>query len=191
MEETGHGIMLLVRIGTLREDIKEIKLYTSYYIKKDIIKFLKSYCLPVTSYEDWYKEYLIDDSYLFIVFENNLTEGIKKCIQDRIISHGISSIPIRSFKEKPGTLYIYSNEIGWEICSSSQFSYWIDFMMHSFLKVFTLYVKSNKFEDDVEFEYFIKFSGIKIKKEKQNTELKNFVLSLISVTLDSCFVKVK
>ena len=51
MEETGHGIMLLVRIGTLREDIKEIKLYTSYYIKKDIIKFLKSYCLPVTSYE--------------------------------------------------------------------------------------------------------------------------------------------
>ena len=175
----------------LREEMNEMKLYTSYYIKKDILKFLKTYCLPIIPYKDWYKGFLIDDSYLSIVFANNLTEGIKKCICDLITSDDIHSIPLRSFKEKPGTLYIYSNEIGWEICSSSQFSSWIDFIMHSFLKVFILYETSNKLEDEVKFDYFIKISGTKIKKERQNTELKKFVLSLISVSLDSCFVKVK
>ena len=173
----------------LREEMNEMKIYTNYYIKKDVVKFLKCHCIPNVCFEDWYKQFSIDDSYLHIVFEKDLTEGVKKCINDRIIVEGIHSLPIRSFKEKPGTLYIYSNEIGWEICSSSQFSSWIEFLLHCFIKEFTLYEETNEFEDDLGYTYFLKISNTKMKKEKQNTEIKNFLLSLISVTLDSCFVK--
>ena len=54
----------------LREEMNVMKIYTNYYIKKDVVKFLKSYCIPDVYFEDWYsryKQFSIDDSYLHIV----------------------------------------------------------------------------------------------------------------------------
>ena len=132
-------------------------------------------------FEDWVKQITINDDQLQKVFLNNLTDGIKECLSDSIKLYGTDVIPIQSIKKRSGTLYIYSKECNdWEICTQPKLSFCIATITNEFAKAFIQYKSVTLLEDERSFDYFVKVSGIKIKKEKQYTEIKAFLLSLLS-----------
>ena len=172
----------------LKEEIQEIKLQKPRN-KKDIISFLNSMSLnsSIIFFEDWLNYINVNELHLQKVFSSDLTEGIKKCLFDLIMNQTIELLPIRSFKEKPGCLYIYSKKTKtWEILTIEYFQFCIDFIIQQFSKAYIIYQSNNIFEDDLGLTYFIKISGTKIKKEKQLLEIKMFLISTIIVPLESC-----
>ena len=165
--------------------------YTRYYMKKDVIHFLKYYCASSESFKSWCQKItIIDDIYLQEVFENNLTDGIKTYLSDRISLEGIDSLPFRSVREKAGILYILTETATeWQICSHDDFEFFINAISHAFTKSFVNYQKRINLDDDLGLLYLMKITGAQIKKEKQNIEIKSFIISLITVTLESIYLK--
>ena len=172
----------------LKEEIDELK----QYIKKDEIKKeeivnkgVKNYRKCDIFFEDWINKIFVNEDQLQKVFLNDLTDGIKCCLSDQIDLDGIDFVPIQLVKNKSSNFYIYSNENNeWEICSQSKLLSCIVSISHKFAKSFIQYQKETILDYDLGFEYFVKIAGTKIKKDKQCTEIKNFLLSLLT-TLES------
>lgn len=168
----------------LKEEIDELK----QYIKKEEIKkeevvnkCAKSYRKCDIFFEDWINKISVNEDQLQKVFLNDLTDGIKCCLSDQIDLDGIDFIPIQLVKNKSSNFVIYSNENNeWEICSQSKLLSCIVSISHKFAKSFIQYQKETILEHDLGFEYFVKIAGTKIKKDKQCTEIKNFLLSLLT-----------
>ena len=168
----------------LKEEIDELK----QYIKKEEIKkeevvnkCAKIYRKCDIFFEDWINKISVNEDQLQKVFLNDLTDGIKCCLSDQIDLDGIDFIPIQLVKNKSSNFVIYSNENNeWEICSQSKLLSCIVSISHKFAKSFIQYQKETILEHDLGFEYFVKIAGTKIKKDKQCTEIKNFLLSLLT-----------
>ena len=193
MQEMRQMLETLTRQYTLlKEEIQEIKKSQKPRNKKDIISFLNSMLQQhsIVFFEDWLNSISINNVYLQKVFSSDLTEGIKNCLLDLIINQPIDLLPLRSFKEKPGYLYIHSKKTKlWEILTMESFQSCIDLIIQQFVKAYIIYQNENILEDDLGLIYFIKISGTKIKKEKQLLELKLFLISTITETLESCFTQ--
>lgn len=168
----------------LKEEIDELK----QYIKKEEIKkeevvnkCAKIYRKCDIFFEDWINKISVNEDQLQKVFLNDLTDGIKCCLSDQIDLDGIDFIPIQLVKNKSSNFVIYSNKNNeWEICSQSKLLSCIVSISHKFAKSFIQYQKETILEHDLGFEYFVKIAGTKIKKDKQCTEIKNFLLSLLT-----------
>jgi hypothetical protein len=94
----------------LKKEVNRIKSITNIKFKKNILEYLNYLPPPNHSFKEWLKTFQITYDYLTIVFEGDLIDGIKKCLEDKIAKEGINSIPIKYFKEKPEYMFIYTDE---------------------------------------------------------------------------------
>ena len=175
----------------LIERVNRLETNNQYRVKRNTDDFLKKVPIPEKTYNEWIKTFQVKMSHLEEVFEFNLTDGMKKCIHDRIIQEGLECIPIRSFKEKQGILYIYTNEKennSWEICSDESFNKMIEFVEHEITRSFCLWKKDQTDElidKEKEMFYLLKITGLKINRDRQKSDLKSWILSKVNIFLDT------
>jgi len=94
----------------LQTEMNNIKHQLTNRIKRDIGEYLQYDQRPICTFLQWVNSFVITDKILHTVFDNDLVEGIKQSIDERIQNEGIFSIPIRIFKEKPDWIFIYTDE---------------------------------------------------------------------------------
>jgi hypothetical protein len=59
------------------------------------------------TFKDWLNSFEITNEHLNMIFENDLLEGIKMCLNEKIEKEGAMNIPFRFFKEKPDNIFVY------------------------------------------------------------------------------------
>lgn len=103
-------LQLSRKCDNLQIEVNHLKSQFTTKLKRDISEYLQYDTRQKYTFLDWVKTFTITDEILTIIFETDLTEGIKKCIDDRLQLEGVFSIPIRVFKEKPDWIFVYTNE---------------------------------------------------------------------------------
>jgi len=104
-------MQLSEKCETLQNEVSSLKTKFSTRLKRDIADYLQYDQRPTHTFLEWVTSFTVTDEILQLVFDTDLTEGVKKCIENRILEGGgIYSIPIRVFKEKPDYIFIYTNE---------------------------------------------------------------------------------
>ena len=95
---------------------------------------------PNIIFQDWCKKTITTFEHLSHVFEHDITAGMKCCFRDYFKLN--TPIPICAFKQKPGTIYIWSidsddsSDMKWKIMDSITYTKWIDRVAHRFLEIF-------------------------------------------------------
>ena len=103
-------LQLSKKCETLQTEVTGLKTKFSTRLKRDIADYLQYDQRTTYTFLEWVNSFVVTNEILNLVFETNLMDGIKKCIEDRIKEEGIYRIPIRVFKEKPDYIFIYTNE---------------------------------------------------------------------------------
>jgi hypothetical protein len=103
-------MQLSKKCETLQNEVASLKTKFSTRLKRDIADYLQYDQRPAHTFLEWVTSFDVTDEILHMVFDTDLTEGVKKCIDDRITEEGVYSVPIRVFKEKPDYIFIYTNE---------------------------------------------------------------------------------
>jgi len=103
-------LQLSKKCESLQSDVNNLKAQYSRRLKRDIAEYLEYDQRPKYTFLEWVSSFVITDEILLTIFEIDLFEGIKKCINDRIQSEGVFSIPIRVFKDKPDYIFVYTDE---------------------------------------------------------------------------------
>ena len=194
-QELFHLVQTLaLQCKILTEKITKLEANNTYRIKRNAMSFLHNAPVPKVLFDYWINHFEINSKHLDEIFEYNLTNGMKKCISDRISNEGLTNIPIRAFKEKPGILYIYtdnneghdndSNKARWIICTKQSFSDLIDQINNEITRCFCQW---QNIQDEIDYEgqiaCSIKISGLKINKDKQKLDIKAHILSIIQISL--------
>jgi hypothetical protein len=129
--------------------------------KKQILDYLQERPAPISAI-DLFRTFTITREHLEIVFEDDLTAGIKACIKSHIQKH--PSFPICAFTQKTNTLYVYdivsmndtseSGAIKWHIITTVELDKLISILSFKFLQAFVVWKKENcpKVETEVIYE---------------------------------------
>ena len=66
--------------------------------------------IPPMTFEDWFRNIKASETDMIKVLNGDLTDGILSCLHNAITAQSSEHIkfPIRCFKQKPGTFYVYS-----------------------------------------------------------------------------------
>ena len=178
---------LALQCKILTEKVSKLEANSTYHIKRNANGFLQNAPVPKELFEIWIKKFEINLKHLKEIFEYNLTNGIKKCLSDRISNEGLTNIPIRAFKEKPGVLYIFTetdNKGNWIVCPKETFSIIIDEVNNEIIRVFCQWQSDQEeFDYDRQIACSTKISGLKINKERQIVDIKAHILSIIQISL--------
>lgn len=127
--------------------------------KKQILDYLQEH--PATSSAiDLFRTFNISRAHLEIVFEDDLSAGIKACIKTHL--QGVS-LPICAFTQKPNTLYVYdtisqndsldSVSRKWHIMTNAELDKLISILSFKFLQSFMAWKKENCPQVETEYIY--------------------------------------
>ena len=156
----------------LKDEIKKMK---ENPIKKSTKQLLEVY-IPDVTYDDWVKLFTVNYSHVKMVFDYDLTEGIKMCINQRLDNEGYDTIPIQSKQKK---VFIFNKKL-WEICSDEVFTQMIELIRHEITRFFCTMTHKQGIDTDTEMMYLNKIMGTKINKIRQVNEIKSWLTSKIS-----------
>jgi hypothetical protein len=174
---------LSMQCKILTNEINRLKSNNCYRIKRNSIDYLKKASIPPILFEDWIRNFPMKMNHLEEVFSSGLSNGIKKCINERIFSEGLDNIPIRAFKEKKGAIYIYTKDTKWEICANDDIIQIIYNLSQGFSSLFCTWKDLNStIDDEIKLDYICKLFGTKINKEKQKSDIKSFIYSQIQMS---------
>lgn len=101
---------LTTKYDKLQQEVTNIKNQLSNRLKRDIADYLQYDQRPKYTFLEWVTSFTVTDEILKLVFDTDLTDGVRKCIDDRIESEGGFTTPIRVFKDKPDWIFLYTNE---------------------------------------------------------------------------------
>jgi hypothetical protein len=117
--------------------------------KKQIIEYLQDHPATKPAIE-LFRTFSISREHLEIVFEGDLSSGIKSCIKTHLRG---DALPIRAFTQKPNTLYVYdtisendSSDITinkWHIMTNAELDKLISILSFKFLQAFVTWKKEN------------------------------------------------
>jgi hypothetical protein len=195
---------LAIRCERLEHEVRSLKGTISTKRRKEVVEYLNHIACPGITFKEWVSSQIIENHHLERVYEYNLTEGIKICIQealDRNLSvskNKYENIPISAFEQKPNVFYIYDCSGGgvstqWKRMDNEIFERWINTLSHRFLQYFidkqsdnldTLTEKDK--EDNI--LHMIKVNGGRnphIENEKRIVELRKWLFSKIHIHCSS------
>lgn len=98
------------KCDSLQKEVDKLKLSATNRFKRNINEYLENDRRAKYTFLEWIHSFKINNDILQLIFEGDLMDGIKKCLNDRIDNEGIFSIPLRFFKEKPEWLFINTDE---------------------------------------------------------------------------------
>jgi len=127
--------------------------------KKQILDYLQERP-ATTSAINLFRTFSISRVHLEIVFEDDLSAGIKACIKTHL--HG-DALPICAFTQKPNTLYVYDttpqNDLldtsvnKWHIMTNAELDKLISILSFKFLQAFVAWKKENCPQLETEYIY--------------------------------------
>ena len=128
--------------------------------KKQILDYLQAHPAP-SSVVELFRTFQISQEHLEIVFEDDLSAGIKTCIKTHLKG---TSLPICAFTQKPNTLYVYDTiaqndasadiiEVKWHIMTNQELDKLISILSFKFLQAFVLWKKENCPQVETEYMY--------------------------------------
>jgi hypothetical protein len=153
---------LTMRLEKTEKEVVRLRSLMNTRQKKAILEWLNQPGqLPAITFEEWWQECKAQVADVQMTISRDLTEGIKNCIQARLDSSVGSKLPIRSFKQKPNTFYVYSRDAGnrdgntatlpvWRIMSNEQLERMALHISQSILREFLVWQKSNLQIDSAE-----------------------------------------
>ena len=151
---------LLLEVQKIKKELVNCKLEISNLKNKkkiSILKWLNSESGPIISctLNEWIMEIPILNLHLEKVFQTDLVEGIIFAIEDAIILYN-SEIPLKSFTEKPKTIFGFQKNITiidnkeynsekpkWEIIDGEEMKKLWRILAHRFLQIFLIWQKEN------------------------------------------------
>lgn len=174
---------LALQCNILSECVNHIN--RSRPITHRVIDSLKKMPTPPIYFDDWMKTVTIRTHHLHHVYNFDLTDGIKRYIDDRIIEDGFDNIPIRAFKEKLGTLYIFNRPGSWDICTQEKLNQYIRYISHQYIIELVRSENVQQSALDVYMYRLGKISGHGANLHRQHSYIKSFILSKIYVSLEA------
>lgn len=175
----------------LKEKVQKLELQLSRVKKFQIMSHIPA---PIVSFNDWIKCFDITPQHLEQVFQEDLYEGFKQCISDRIQTEELSKIPLRTSPERARTLYVWSKDVNqWIVCDLQKFMHLLDKLADMFLKVYCHWedehlslLESTPENKDKHVLYLLKITGSDItNKEKRRNDLRSWLCSLLSTRQSS------
>jgi len=142
---------------------------------------------PPHSFTDWWKEIPVTHAHLEVVFQGDLTDGMKQAIEDYLPSWEPRRSPLRAFIQKPNTFYMFigapathGSSLPWKIMQNTDWEAMLLHLSQLLLKEFLKWQKENAHRsDDKSFErelnYMMKINGTKTSTEKRITEIKKWL----------------
>jgi hypothetical protein len=196
--------LLTEKNKVFQKEINNLKNATNRRFKRDLLEYLQNFPPPKYAFKEWLKQtFSVDLKHLYLVFENDLIDGMKSFLEDKIKKEGIANLPIRFFKEKPDNIFIYTTSpptttttqqqeqspvYEWKMCLKTEFSQILDYLNHEFMKTYYTWQKENEHkvvsfdEKDIIVAYSLKINGgNKAKQERTRAELQKWFLLKITI----------
>lgn len=195
---------LVLKIQRLEEDVLRLKNNSNIQTRKNVANILSS-VRPTHVFSVWIHDFIVNNTHLDKVFNYDLTEGMIMCLKDRIQDEGgCENVPIRCIKEQSNIVYVFTDdgdnsddgdsdgdsddsdkiqqEPSWKKCNSEHIHSMISWLTNEFIKAFCKWEDENETlihstiqEQDKHTSKMLKIIG-KINKDKQTSELKNWLL---------------
>jgi hypothetical protein len=189
---------LAIRVAKLEKDNISLKNTLNIRQKKQIVEVLNTpKFIPNMTFAEWSTTIPVNQTILLTIFEYDLTEGIKNSILSVILPRELNKLPIQAFSQKPNTIYIYNNKtptdtkVEWMIMKNEMLAKLVSSISRNFLKEFIKWqainkekIDSNDNLKDLELLYMMKINGNKVSNEKRCAEIKKWLYSKISQTID-------
>lgn len=157
---------LMIQVAKLQKENIQLKGAANTKKRKVIMEWLQSSGGPKPSmhFGEWINTVSISIDNLFKVFDGDLVEGMKHCLETYFAttkSTTNTNLPIYAFVQKPGSIYIYANEpvfissntsaanntdsssAKWIILSPEVFDGWMNRLAHRFLQEFIKWQLAN------------------------------------------------
>jgi hypothetical protein len=183
---------LALQLTRLQKEVELLRGNMNIRKKKMVIEWLHSTAnpTPLVTFAEWSKLIQVNDAHLSTVFTLGLTAGIKKAIEAYFEYSSIP--PIRAFKQKPGTFYIYDMTEGidgednsvmrWRALTNDESDRWVDLIMHKFLQKFIQWQLvnmdlANSCESDKDrfLDYMQKINGSGQSDERRKSDLRKWL----------------
>ena len=178
----------LYKCNKLEKELTKLKNTTFIKQRKQIIEYLNQpKNEPTMNFIEWSKSINIDHEHLEIVFQDDLTEGIKECIKT-VCEKKTTVLPIRSFSQKSNTLYFYHNsdenpdKYSWKIMSNDDIDKFVSILSYKFLQEYMKFQRSimDQIENDDNVKenhiiYMIKINGGKGSDDRRRNEIKKIL----------------
>lgn len=159
--------------------------------KRDVISTTPT---PMCIFRQWVRQIEVKKEHLTTVFQEDIFEGIRQCINEDIRKNGLVKIPVRTIIETPMTLYIYKtidNTSKWAICESTDILFLVEHLMGEFMRVFCDWEDENNDwisrsieNKDLHVNYLCKITGSTIyQKERKRLELKTWICGRVRFDL--------
>jgi hypothetical protein len=133
----------------LQKRVDQLENRQQSHQKKQILDYLQEHPASSPAIE-LFRTFSISREHLEIVFEDDLSAGIKSCIKTHLRGE---SLPIRAFTQKPNTLYVYDTMTQndsldpvvckWHIMTNVELDKLISILSFKFLQAFMAWKKEN------------------------------------------------
>lgn len=184
---------LLLKVKSLENDVIRLKSSSGIRQRKQILNILNNpdrpdYSKPSLLFEQWYKTIHVQQNHLQSVFDGDICDGFIKTLKGYLT---FPNIPICSFKQKPNTIYIYTDfedTPKWIVLTNDMFDKWIRHLNHCFLKTFLQWqlnneelIRSSDQQRDINNSYVHKINGLnKTYEQKRQYQLKKWIYDSIA-----------
>jgi hypothetical protein len=185
---------LAFECGKLRQEVAKLKNTSTTQTRKLISDVLKQpNNIPSITFIDWAKQFVIERQHLDVVFENDLTQGIKECIKTMASKLEPNHLPLRSFAQKQNTIYVYKNENGknsqWYTMSNDDLDKFISAISYKFLQEYMKYqatlsdkLKIDNEEKEKQMVYMMKING-KGSDDRRKNDIKKMLYNKFQQTI--------
>jgi len=138
---------LTKRYATQQQELNTLKRWVNDKKKKiNVIVWLNKNCKLETNYFQWLDSVVIQRKHIELIFEYNYIEGFLHIFQDLFPLDNATRLPIKSFEQKKGTLFIYDNENKWRMLESKEFENLINILSKKLIKEFQQWTSDHEHE---------------------------------------------
>jgi hypothetical protein len=185
MQDMFHLVQhMFVEINRQKTRIDHLEKIIKHRRKQDSIANTPT---PMCNFKLWVRQIEVKREHLLTVFQDDIYEGIRKCIEENIREHGLVKIPIRVLLERPTVLYVYKQledkTTKWVLCNTCDILFIVEHLMGEFMRIFCDWEDENKDwisrsmeNKDLHVNYLCKITGSMIfYKDRKRQELNNWI----------------
>lgn len=171
---------LSTRLEKTEKELEKLKLTVNSRQKRSIMCWLnKPTQTPTMTFEDWFRNINACETDMIKVLNSDLTDGILSCLHTAIKIQSAENIkfPIRCFKQKPNTFYVYSLnsvndhseniKIEWKIMTNEQMLKMVSHLSRELRKKYYVWEKAQIRLKNSEDDYDYNAMDKAVKHEKK------------------------
>ncbi len=135
---------LTLTVNRLENEVTRLKINAGTRKRKLVLDILNNNSTPKPCilFENWYKQFTIEQTDLNSVFEGDITDGMIKVLQKYLMRN--HNTPICSFQQKDNSIYIWTTEFNnsemnepiWVLLDNIVYKKWLRCLNHQFLQRF-------------------------------------------------------